>query len=63
MSDYHLLSHFNYVDLANPIYPVHQGGSQVCSSDVIHRHRKGKTGSVSVGQTHRSHLAKKSIEV
>ncbi|KAL7432998.1 hypothetical protein ACHAXM_003358, partial [Skeletonema potamos] len=46
MSDYHLLSHFNYVDLANPIYPVHQGGSQVCSSDVIHRHRKGKTGSV-----------------
>jgi len=58
MNDYHLLSHFNYVDLADPICPT-----QVCNSDVIHRHRKGKTGSVSVCHTHRSHLAKKSIDV
>jgi hypothetical protein len=24
MNEYHLLSHFNYVDLADPISPVHE---------------------------------------
>jgi hypothetical protein len=57
MTNYHFLSHLNYVDLANPICPLHEGSS----SDMNHRRRKGKTGSGS--HTHQPDLVEKSIDV